>query len=300
MTLAQVVLGQKTMANSASVAIASDQPNIGVNATVVPVRTTGILHRNAVTAADTLAPFTGGEFTAANVVSVAGFLVHDTAYFMTGVPGNRWGPTTAPAADTVTTTNDAVDTHCLACTIAQRQGAEWYDLFLSVDAVPLHVGRVTEAQRATGCEILAEGVVTAGGAAGVVNIGCVGTGVAVANTPFESNNAFTPSAAGITAIDCTGYSKAYVYAQLVVTDLREALYCQLVTFLGNPLVAATWHKVPGYVGIDGTDMDFTLDHVGDVLCQYGIVNVDGQAAMKVLVNWIEGHDAAVSVWVQLV
>jgi hypothetical protein len=300
MTLAQVVLGQKTMAQSASVTIASDQTNIGVNATVVPVRTTAILHRNGVTAADTLGPFTAGEFTAANVVSVTGFLVHDTAYFMTGIPGNRWGPTTALAADTVTTTNDAVDTHCLACTIAQRQGAEWYDLFLSVDAVPLHVGRVTEAQRATGCEILTEGVVTAGGAAGVVNIGCVGTGVAAGAAPFAVNNAFYPANTGIVAVSCLGYSKAYIYAQLAVTDLRAVPSVTLVAFLGNPLVATTWHKVAGFVGVDGTALDLDLSAVGDVLCQYGIVEVNGASALKVLVNTIAGHDAAVSVWVQLV
>jgi hypothetical protein len=43
-----------------------------------------------------------------------------------------------------------------------------------------------------------------------------------------------------------------------------------------------------------------LSAVGDVLCQFGIVDVNGSAALKVLVNTIAGHDAAVSVWVQLV
>ena len=267
-----------------------------------PLRNPCVLHRTGITAADKLAAFEDADITMANTAEVTGSLTFDTEYFATAVPGNRWGPATATVAvpDSVTTANDAANTHVVALTIAQRANAEWYEIFTSTDAVPLHVGRITEAQRAAGCEILTEGVVTAGGAAGVVYVGVVGTGVAASAAPFAVNNAFWPNDAGIAPINCTGYSKAYINVRLSVTDLRSVPSVSLVAFLNNELTDTEWHKMAGYVGVDGNALDMDLSAIGDVLEQFGIVDVSGSDGLVVLVNDIGGHDASVEIWVQLV
>jgi len=258
-----------------------------------PTRATAVLHRNAIAAADKIVDFVAGSVIIANVAGTQGFLLANTAHYMTAIPGNRWGPTVPAAIDSVTTTNDGVNTHVVACTIAQAAGAEWYDLFLSTDAAPKWVARITEAQRAAGGEILVLATYTAGASAGVINIGCLGTGIQTTNVVFAQNNAYRPDLGTITAIDCTGRKLLHVMVKLALTDLRSAPSLSLVPFYQNPLVAADWHM--------GVRLPMPLlNDLGQPLeCVYAL-DVSGVAALKLLIGEIAGQGAAATVHVQAV
>ena len=254
-------------------------------------RNTGVLHRNAITSVDKIADFVDASVTLANVAGTQGFLNFNTAYYMTAIPGNRWGPCKVNTnIDTLTTTNDAAATHVIACTIAQATGAEWYDLFLSTDAAPKWVGRITEAQRAAGGEILTLATITAGASAGVFNIGAVGTGVASSNTMFSVNNAYRP--ATVTAINCAGYTKASVKVKLAVTDLRSAPTLTIVPFFGNQVSATDFHM--------GSAVALSLlSALGTPLCQEFALDVNGETSLTILIGTISGQGAAMSCWVEL-
>lgn len=255
------------------------------------VRNSGVLHRNGISSADKVADFGDASVTLANVAGTQGSLNANTLHYMTAIPGNRWGPCKVNTTiDSLTTTADAVNTHVIACTIAQATGAEWYDLFLSTDTAPKWVGRVTEAQRATGGEILTVGAYTAGASAGVINVGIVGTGIQSDNAVWAQNNAYRP--ATVTAINCAGRSKAHILAKLALTDLRSAPALSLVAFLANQVSTGDWHQARleplsllGGLG-QSLEQDFTLD-------------VDGSTGLVVLIDAISGQGAAASVWVEL-
>jgi hypothetical protein len=108
-----------------------------------------VLHRSGVTAADKLAV----PAVSAADVATGGGLLHNTAYKASAAAYNRWGPTTAPAAASVTTADDASDTHMVRIAVSQSPGADGYDIFMSTDANPKWVGRITEAERAAGVAI---------------------------------------------------------------------------------------------------------------------------------------------------
>ncbi len=253
-------------------------------------RAAGILHRDAITAVDKIADFVDASVTIANVAGTQGTLAFNTAHYMTAIPGNRWGPCKVNAnIDTATTTNDAANTHVLACTLAQAPGAEWYDLFLSVDAAPKWVGRITEAQRAAGGEILTVGTVTAGASAGVINIGVVGTGIQTSNALFAQNNAYRP--ATVAALDCTGWSKARVLVKLALTDLRSAPSLKLIPFFKNQLSVGEWHAGT-VITVD------VLTALGYPLEQEFVIDVAGDTGLLLLVDSLAGTGAAVSIWIE--
>ncbi len=203
--------------------------------------------------------------------------------------GNRWGSTTGANVQNITpNVNQAV-----RFSISQVTGAEWYDIFLSTDAAPLWVGRITEAQRAAGGFIISTvGTTTAGGGApaGSVDIGIVGTGVAWNVTPFDINNAWTPTL--VTAIDCTGFATAHILASLSVTDLRSLPTCKLAVFCANKLSASDYYHV--------SDLDLApLSALGKSLQQQLDVSVYGASGLVVLLHTIAGTGSALTVYVEL-
>lgn len=120
-------------------------------------RSGGVLHRDAVSAVDKVADLAADDLTVADVAT-GGELLANTSYKATAIPGNKFGPTkVASAIDSVTAANDASNTHIVEMTLAQKTGAAWYDLFVSTDAAPKWVARITEAIRVLGCRILAVG-----------------------------------------------------------------------------------------------------------------------------------------------
>uniref|UniRef100_A0A6M3JWU2 Uncharacterized protein n=1 Tax=viral metagenome TaxID=1070528 RepID=A0A6M3JWU2_9ZZZZ len=268
-----------------------DSDNGRLRIAKVAVRVAAVLHRDAIAAVDKITDFVAASVTIANVAGTQGFLVFNTAHYMTAVPGNRWGPTVPAAIDTVTVTNDAASTHVIACTIAQATGADWYDLFLSTDTAPKWVARITEAQRAAGGEILTVATYSAGASAGVINIGVVGTGIQTTNAILAQNNAYTP--ASVTAIDCTGYAQAVVKVKLALTDLRSAPTLRIIPFFQNTLSTGDWHA--GSIGTMSL-----LGALGQPLEQEFVVDVRASTTLVILVDTISGQGAAASVWVELV
>lgn len=117
-------------------------------------RTGGVLHRSSVATADKVA--TPAAPTVADITT-GGVLLAATAYKATVSAATQSGNTAAPAAATLTTASDASNTHGARVTVAQVAGAQFYDMFLSTDAAPKWVGRITEAQRAAGVAIRSVG-----------------------------------------------------------------------------------------------------------------------------------------------
>jgi hypothetical protein len=109
-----------------------------------------------------------------------------------------YGRTTATAGANVTTETTNLT---VRAAFAQVTTATAYDIYCSTDADPLWVGRVTEAQRASGIKITAVGITGAGGVAGAVDIEAVGTGQA-SGTTAAVNTAYSIPAS---PIDTTGY-----------------------------------------------------------------------------------------------
>lgn len=250
-----------------------------------------VAYRQGITAVDKITDFVAASVTLANVAGTQGSLVFNTAYYMTAVPGNKYGPTVPAAIDSLTTTNDAASTHVIACTIAQATGAEWYDLFLSTDTAPKWVGRVTEAERAAGGEVLTVGAVTAGASAGIINIGIVGTGIQTTNAILAQNNAYLP--AGVPSIDCRGYEKAVIKVALTLTDLRSAPTLRLLPFGANSL--STDNKHPYSIGTVPL-----LGALGQPLLGEFRLEVLSDPFLSILVDTISGQGASVDIWVELV
>lgn len=181
-------------------------------------RTTPVLHRSAITNVDKLA--TVGSLTLADVVT-GGSLVFNTNYKVAAAAGNRHGPAIPSAVANLTLAADAASTHVMDVLIPTVTNAEWYDVFLSTDAAPKWVGRVTAAQLAAGgFRITAVGTYASGGAAaaGHIYVEVVGTGVATTATPFTFNNSWTPQL--ITPVSGAGYTIAVLMYEISYTDLR--------------------------------------------------------------------------------
>lgn len=146
------------------------------------------LYRTGVTSVDVISA-TGALTTG---IHSGGGLADDT-YKSKVVAGNTFGRTTATAGTDRATSvaNNSVKIAFVAVT-----GATYFDIYLSVDADPKWVGRITEAQRAAGCVITAVGTVTlTGGEAGSVIVNVVGTGLqslvtAAVNTAYAVPAAF--------------------------------------------------------------------------------------------------------------
>lgn len=259
-------------------------------------RAAGVAHRAGIAAADTLAIPTLAGANLADNGDGTGSLVASTTYYVATTARNAFGCTPAQTSIASKATGAGANTKSIRVTQAQVTGAIGYDVFLSVDTAPKWVGYITEAQRAAGdCEITAVGtVVTGSGApAGTFDINVVGTGIQTSNAVLANNNAFTPTNAGIVAIDTTGYSKAYVHVKLALTDIRTAPTLNLIPFFLSQAADSTWYA--------GTLLQLSpLGQAGTPLEQVFALNVDGAAGLKLLIANITGQGAGASVWIELV
>jgi len=244
-----------------------------------------IAHRTAITTADKVPVIT---ITAADQPATAGSLTA-VAHGIGVAPGNSYGSAGVSALVTVTPTADK----SIDVTIPQATNAEYYDILLSTSTTaPLWVARITETQRAAGCAITAVGTVSEGGSAGVVNVQVVGTGIASTTAPFVANNAYVAS--GITAISCAGKTKAYIYLDFTITDLRSALAIEINPFMQNNDSASTlWFQTEAQsVAIMG-------GATGQPNRQVFVVDVNSARNLIVLVGAISGQGASVSITVEL-
>lgn len=161
-----------------------------------PAPQTPAAYRTALVAADVMA--VPGTVTCTKINSV-GALITGT-YYVKVVAVNAYGRTTAKAGDTTVATETT--NLCVKAAFAQVTGATHYDIYCSTDADPLFVGRITEAERASGIIIDTVNHTTAGGVAGSVYIYPVGTGLA-AGTTAVVNTAYVVPASPVV---CTGYT----------------------------------------------------------------------------------------------
>lgn len=167
-------------------------------------------------------------------------------------------------------------------TVAQVTGATHYDLFLSVDAAPKWVGRITEAQRAAGCAVTAVGTVGAGGSPGVVDIQVVGTGVVTTVSEFANNNAYY--IAGVAQpVTCTGRKNARVYATFTRGDCTATPTCSMVPFTKT---GTTWASGDAVTMNLGT-------YVGNPMSRIYDFDVEGAEAFAVLCNPVGGTFSAI-------
>jgi hypothetical protein len=168
-------------------------------------------YRTAVVAADLLAiPGTVTCSKQAGGSATAG------TYTVFVTAGNRYGTTTAKQGNgTVTTETTNLTVRALFAAVV---GAEWYDIYCSVDgAAAKFVGRITEAQRASGILMSGVNVTSAGGTAGGVDIQVPGTGLAVNGGQLAENTAYNPPA----AVSCAGYQ--YIDFDLAMSRTGDAV-----------------------------------------------------------------------------
>lgn len=115
--------------------------------------------------------------------------------------GNAYGRTTAAQGNTTIATETTNLT--VRAAFAAVTGATFYDIYCSTaGAAAKFVGRITEAQRASGIKLTAVNVAGAGGTAGAVDIEVAGTGLAVNAGQLTQNTAYVIPA---TPVDCSGY-----------------------------------------------------------------------------------------------
>jgi hypothetical protein len=130
---------------------------------------------------------------------------------------------------------------------------------------------------------------TTAGVAPKVNVRLIGTGVATTADPFKVSNAYKLDNAD--EIVTAGKSKAYIYVQLAVTDLRSAPTLTVVPFLKN----ATTGEYAQAAAQDVT----LLTAAGKSLMQVLSVTLDGAEGLKVLIDTISGQGAAATIYVEL-
>jgi hypothetical protein len=252
-------------------------------------RSGGILHRSAVAAVDKLAA--PATLTCADVAT-GGSLVFATTYNASYAAGNAFGPTTPITPVAQLTANDSNSTHAVRMTTAQVTNATYYDVFLSTDAAPKWVARVTEAQRAAGCTVTAVGTVTATSpGANKIDVRVVGTGVQTNAIPFLVNNAV--DLAAITPVDCRGYNTARIAALLSVTDFRSAPTLALGVYEAMVGNAGVYYQI--------ASSTFTLlqTTANTPIYRSTPVTVGGPTQLIVTVDVLTGQGAAVDVWVEL-
>ena len=243
------------------------------------------MHRTAITTADKVPAIT---ITAADQPLTAGSLTA-VSHGIGVTPGNSYGSADVSALVTVTpTVNKSIN-----ITIPQSAGAEYYDIFLSTSTTaPLWVARITEAQRASGCAVTAVATVGAGGSAGVVNVQVVGTGIASTAAPFVANNAYTPT--GITAIPCSGKTKAYIYLDFSITDLRSVPTIEINPFMqNNDSESILWFQA------EAQSIAIMNGATGQPNRQVFVVDVNSARNLIVLVGAISGQGASVNIIVEL-
>jgi hypothetical protein len=152
------------------------------------------------------------------------------------IAGNSFGRTTAKQGNTTVTTETTNLT--IRAAFAAVVNAEYYDIYGSIDgAAAKWVGRITEAERASGIKIDAVGSTSAGGIAGAVDIEVPGTGLAANAASNAVNTAFVvPSA----KVNCAGYRYADFDLNLTRTGDAAVPAVTVVPFYHNERID-TWY-----------------------------------------------------------
>jgi hypothetical protein len=237
-------------------------------------------YRSAVTAADVLA--LPGTVTCTKQAGGSCDAGEHTVFV---VAGNAYGRTTAKQGNTTVTTETTNLT--VRAAFAAVAGASYYDIYCSTDgAAAKWVGRITEAQRASGIKITAVGTTGAGGTAGAVDIEEVGTGLAANAASNAVNTAFSIPAS---PVDCAGYQ--YVDFDLTLTRSGDAAVPALtvIPFYYNARTATYQAGTPTALTFGGAAATF------NPLKQRLRVETRGNAGMALVVASIAGTGASLDI-----
>ena len=265
-----------------------------VNVTQRDLRSAGFYHRINVTAPDVLLidPATALTLT---TVTTGGHITPDL-YTVAYVAGIETMGVTNRSNLTDITVPVGTSTNLVSLAVPQLVGATHYELFFSTDANPLWIGVITETQRAAGALIGTYGVATspsALAAPGEVTFDCIGTGMSIADPIFDWSNAFIipiPDA----VINCVGKSRADIYVQFEVDDLREKPYFIAVPFYKTQNTDNKFYCGPA-IPVASPEMVG-----GSTTRQLGTFDISACTELIVTIGGISGHGAFANLWVELV
>ena len=242
------------------------------------VAATPVLYRTAVAAADVCA--VPGTVTCTLINSV-GDLGASALINIAVIAGNGHGRTTHVHGNTAVQTTHPNE--CVKAAFAAVVGATFYDIYASTDAHPLWVGRITEAQRASGIIIDAVGSVAVGGAVNSVYVYVVGTGLAA--DVQAVNTAYIPPA----GFDCSGYQYADLDVAITRTGDAVAPALTWVPMYYNSVAAAWSAGDPEVMDFGGAAGKYNS------LRQRYRLEVRGNSAISFVVQSIAGTGTAVTV-----
>ncbi len=237
-----------------------------------------LAYRSAVVAPDVIA--VPGTVTCTK--QAGGGLTANT-YNIKVVAGNAYGRTTPKTgnATVVTETTNLTARAAFAAVV----GASFYDIYCSTDSDPKWVGRITEAQRATGIKLTAVGVTGAGGTAGAVDIEAVGTGLQAATTQAVSTAYSVPAS----PINCAGFQFCAFDLSFSRTGDAVVLACTVVPFLYNARTQTYFAGTPVALTFGGTA------GVYQPFQQRLTIEVNGNPSVALLVETISGTGASLDV-----
>lgn len=242
------------------------------------IAATPAAYRSAITAADVIS--VPGTVTC---TKQAGGGVTAGIHNIKVVAVNAHGRTAAKTGDVAVTTETTNLT--VRAAFAAVTGATHYDIYVSTDADPKWVGRITEAQRGTGIKITAVGVTGAGGTAGAVDVEAVGTGLQAATTAAV-NTAYNIPAS---PVDCTGYQ--YVDFDLTFSRTGDAVASALtvIPFFYNSRTATYQAGTISTISFGGTAAAYSGNK------QRLRVDCRGNDAIALIVAAITGTGASLDI-----
>lgn len=267
-----------------------------------------VTHRNAITTADVLA--SPGNPTLTDRSADGGTLTANTQYFVavasvkqqpTGTSTNVIGVTPINATiQNVTTANDGNNAHRIRVAWAQVTNADAYLLFLSTDAAPRLVGYITEAQRAAGGLLNAVfGTPAAGGVAGAIDVGVVGTGLQTSSPAFAFNTAHMPdivNGGGAGSVFCAGYETAYLHVQAAMSKTTVWSVLPSLTLipwlLDQGASAGDWYAGSALSPVfmnnieNSMEMVYAIDVKGATKLVVTIAQMTGLASVTILVELV--------------
>jgi hypothetical protein len=239
-----------------------------------------IAHRANVTAADTItSPTCADKLTAGTTTITLG----TTALYGGIAAGTAYGTN---ACGTLSDAFTPTENKSVVMAVTKVDGAEYYDLFLSVDAAPKWVARITEAQRLAGCSVTAVGTVAANATIGTgnVDIRVVGTGAVTTAARFASTVAtIAVGKSTISTIDCTGYQRAYVRARLSGGALAATPALTLVPFTLDSDGVSWIPGTPATITTGRGAEQFAIDVDGDPALRIGVASITSGATANVSV-----------------
>lgn len=235
-------------------------------------------YRSAVTATDVIAA--PGTVTC---TKQAGGGVTAGVHNVKVVAVNAYGRTTATAGNVAVTTETTNLT--VRAAFALVTGATHYDIYVSTDADPKWVGRITEAQRLSGIKITAVGTTGAGGVAGAVDVEAVGTGLQAATTAAV-NTAYSIPASPVAARE-----HQYVEFDLTLTRTGDGVALSLIVipFVYNSRTNTYYARSAETITFGGTSASY-LPHK-----QRLRVEVRGNQSVALVVASIAGTGASLDI-----